>query len=1299
MRTIYSLLLTTLFFYISIPAHTQIYKELEENTDLTFDEIVRETEAYFDVQGRGKGTGYKQFKRWEYFTKRSLDKDGKIISNADALKRFKKHQEKKVVRTIGVPWIEMGPQSATNTSTWSSHIGRVSALGIDPNDSDHLVIGSPGGGIWKTLDEGDTWTPIFDDGVTLSVWAILISHSNNQHYYAGVSGNGVMRSTDGGATWSNTSGTSGTMTVILMDPTNSDILLAMRSSQRVYRSTDGGANWTETDAANVITGNLYDMEFMPGNSNVVYVSGSNGVFKSEDNGVTFTEISGPWDALPPEYDNQPKMMAVTPDNPNYIYVLGSNSGGFGAVYRSINGGNTWTTQKTEYCDCGLDSDCPTQNIMGYNQGSCGGQAPRDMDIVVSDTDRTEVHVAGVETWKSDDSGQTFTQSTDWVVTNTSLPFIHADIDLMQYHNGKIYFGTDGGLFISEDELDTVEDKTTGLGIRQFYRIGVSKGDLDRVSGGSQDNGTGVLRDLTWYDYVGADGMETFIDKDNPDIIYASIQFGGLYKSINGGNSLTGITNPPGSGDWVAPLEQDPIAANTLYQGRQQVHKSTDGGASWSAISSFSHGSSRMVEITVAPSDNDVIYAAFSFIVYKTTDGGTNWTEVSPGSGFSNVNYISVHPTDPDRVLLTLSGGSSKLMESTDGGANWTDISTGLPSIGAECGIYENGPSGNEGIYVAMNPGVFYKDDVMATWDVLDLALPNVRVTELQIEHGQLYGCTYGRGLWKTDLIDDVPCDISAIVDMGDQECDEAAGTYVRDISVSYNNPPIDGFLRVNGVDYVMTGSPQLISLTLPLDGASVDVTASFSSLGSCSLTESALFNNLDFCPCMLEIDNTQLVSCDDSGTTDPSDDTFTISIDPQGDYLNATYSVTGDLTANNIPYGSTYVFDNGGSGYPTGAGEYQLTITDDVDPACNLNVSFLTPDDCSTNYHCQDGFIISSNGTYTAPGPSQGGGGSQSGRNANWYVFYPPSDGLMSVASCLQGVDTRLLLHTNGCSNLEQLLIIDDNCEQTAGGNNYASEIVDYCLEAGKAYFIEWDDRWSGASFDFTFTFTSNSYYADVDSDGFGDPAVSIMACSAPTGYVEDNTDCDDNDPNNYPGNTEICGDGVDNNCDGNADEGCTSEPCDGDYLVINTITQNTYRAEIDLDSDATLTSGQDILFTAQNSIDLEAGFEVPSGAVFEALIDYCVPTGIVNAISDEEITLPMLLSKFSNNVNNTFDQKDIVTLRISSVKEVLEFNDLELTEVEKRTADEVARLSQGIYILTIENEKDSVKQKVLIVE
>jgi len=159
-----------------------------------------------------------------------------------------------------------------------------------------------------------------------------------------------------------------------------------------------------------------------------------------------------------------------------------------------------------------------------------------------------------------------------------------------------------------------------------------------------------------------------------------------------------------------------------------------------------------------------------------------------------------------------------------------------------------------------------------------------------------------------------------------------------------------------------------------------------------------------------------------------------------------------------------------------------------------------------------------------------------------------------------------------------------------------------------------------------------NTYYRDSDNDTYGDPNVTTSSCSAPAGYVLDNTDCDDSNAAINPGATEIC-DGVDNNCDGNIDEGCNNPPppCDGTNLIISNVTQNNYHAEVSITSDALVDLGSAVLFTAGTSIDLTAGFEVEAGTPFEAIISPCSTTfdnpdddgnASSRAIEDKELEL-----------------------------------------------------------------------------
>jgi photosystem II stability/assembly factor-like uncharacterized protein len=718
----------TMIVFASFGANSQIYLDLADKGTLTFKEIVAQTEAHFDIVGRDKGMGYKPFKRWEYEMQRSLDKRGYIVSKkrqAESYQQFMKTNS--TPRNVDFKFVEMGPVAATNTSTWSSSLGRLSALGLDVNDENHMIVGAPTGGIWRTTDKGASWKVIYEYATTIDIASLEISHANADHYWAGTA-DGIIRSIDAGKTWTAVvGGPAGEVNTITMDPTNANVLLAtLRSAGGgVYRSIDGGQNWAMVHNPG---NSAYDIEFKPGASNTVYASGEGFIAKSNDNGATWVNIAGgPWNAF------GVIMMAVTPANGNYVYALQENGlGGYEATYRSTNSGTAWTTQS--------DNTSGMNNILTYDQSVMGGQAPRDMDITISPTNANEVYVAGTELWKSTNGGAGFIKIADWLV-NSALPFIHADVDLLYYTADGLFACTDGGLFISNNAGTSFTDYTPGIGVRQFYRIGASATDPDRVSGGSQDNGVGVVVNGEWRDYMGADGMETFIDWSNADIMYGNTQNGGLSKSIDGGLTTTYISNSPGTGEWITPTEQDPSNSNTLYHGKAELYKSTDGAQTWNAISNFANGD-EIDEVEIAPSNNQIIFIAYDNILYKTINGGTTWNDVSPN--METINYIDVHPTNPNKVLITQMG---KVMESSNGGTTWTEITSNLPTITYYCGIYQG--DATNGIFLAGRYGIWHKDDNSAgNWLNVNGDLPIVQVRELEIRGNTMYVGTYGRGLWK-----------------------------------------------------------------------------------------------------------------------------------------------------------------------------------------------------------------------------------------------------------------------------------------------------------------------------------------------------------------------------------------------------------------------------------------------------------------------------------------------------------------------------------------------------------------------
>ncbi len=723
-------------FTVGIQA--QEYKEMIEEGNHTIDEIQESAEAYFATRGKGRGTGYKQFKRWEYNAVRMQDENGLLKSDSfyfDELERYNNYlnQNRQSSNLISnANWTELGPSSWNATRGWNPGVGRITSIGIDKGNTDHIIVGGQTGGIWKTTNKGTVWTPLTDNHNNLVVYSLTIDPTNSSTYYWGSSRGRIYKSTNAGSTWTPIANAGvGRVVKILIHPTNAAIMFAASEGSGVYRTTDGGNNWSS-----VGTFGGYDIEFKPGEPNTIFVSGTN-VMKSTDGGANFSAVAG--------FNNGPKMIAVSANNPEYVYVIEASSGRFKALYRSTDSGTTFN-------DLGH-----TKNYFGYSTlgDDDQGQAPRDMDIAVSPTNENEVHIAGVNTWKSTNGGVDFLPTSDWVPGNAAganIGYCHADVDILEFIGNTLYVGSDGGIYISEDtsviKSDYYRDITSGLGIRQFYKIGISQTASVVVSGGSQDNGTSFYNSTDgWRDWLGADGMESFIDKADSQIMYGTSQNGSLYISTNGGISLGTINRPEGkTGNWITPFEQDPTVNDVIYSGYDQVYKSNDRGITWTAISQ--NFGSNLDHLKIAPSNNQIMFAAYGNRLFKTETASGVWTQLSGISG--NINSIAIHPTDANKVAVATSG-SNKVYVSNDGGATWVSYLKNLPNFSALSLVWQN--NADNGLYVGMNYGIYYIDDSFTDWQSYSNNIPNVIVNELEINtaDNKIYAGTYGRGLWSSPV--------------------------------------------------------------------------------------------------------------------------------------------------------------------------------------------------------------------------------------------------------------------------------------------------------------------------------------------------------------------------------------------------------------------------------------------------------------------------------------------------------------------------------------------------------------------
>jgi photosystem II stability/assembly factor-like uncharacterized protein len=747
-------LLLVFFFTINF-SQAQEYVKLMEEQNSNFYDIQQSFNNYWQGKTYEKGKGWKQFKRWEYFMEPRVYPTGKLINPSLAYEEYIKFNNKYTSKKESgnnktSNWIPLGPVS-WNSIGWNPGIGRINAITVDPNNSNIIYVGAPAGGCWKSIDAGNSWTPLTDNLSSLGVSGIAIDPTNSNIVYIATGdgdGNdtysiGVLKSTDGGATWNSTGLNWNTtqarvMRKIIIDPTNPNILY-VATSHGLFKTTDAGANWIS-----VLSASIRDVEFNPFNTNTVFTCTNTTFYKSTNSGNlnTFTNNST---GLPSGTNIGRLSIGVTPNDTNYIYVLASNSGdaSFLGLYRSTDAGDSFS----------LRTDTP--NVFGYNTdgNDSGGQSWYDMALAVSPSNKNEVYTGGINVWKSTNGGSTLTALTQWNWPTGSFEYVHADIHTLDFYGNTLFSGSDGGIFKSVNNGITFTDLTAGIQHSQFYRLGTSVTNSDIIMAGAQDNGSYMLKNGTWTHVTGGDGMECVVDYSNSNIMYSTSQYGSIYKSIDGGNSFNGITGSiNGSGGWVSPFALDPVNPNTIYLGYSDVWKSTNGGNTWNTISSFSP-SSKLKSLVVAPSNNNYIYIATNNTIYKTTTAGSNWTDITSGLPNNAITYITVHNLNPDILWVSLSGftNGKKVYKSIDGGSSWNNVSGNLPNLPINCVIYENGS--NNGIYVGTDMGIYYKNDDLIQWQEFMDGLPNVIVNELEIHYasGKIRAATYGRGLWESDL--------------------------------------------------------------------------------------------------------------------------------------------------------------------------------------------------------------------------------------------------------------------------------------------------------------------------------------------------------------------------------------------------------------------------------------------------------------------------------------------------------------------------------------------------------------------
>jgi photosystem II stability/assembly factor-like uncharacterized protein len=669
-----------------------------------------------------KGSGYKPYSRFKHFWERYYDTG--VDPSVSWWQAYADMQLAARPSADNSNWSLVGDTEYTVSGTTEGK-GRVNVIAVDPNNPGVIYVGAPAGGLWKTTDGGQTWTPLTDRLPSLGISGIAI-HPNDSNTILISTGDddammtpskGVFKSTDGGQTW-NILGTGlsngiDAMSDIVINPSNPDIIL-VASTAGIIRSDDGGNSWSI-----VLNGSSRSLRLHPANHNIVYAITENKFWRSTDAGATWTQVTA---GLPSSSQVDRMVMDVTPAAPGRVYVLAMDNDSFAGFFVSNDAGLTFT-QTAE-----------NDNIITSQQSWY------DLEIGVSDTNPDLIFKGELNLMKSTDGGDNFVTINDWSVQNDA--YTHADVHFIKYFNGVLYVGTDGGIYRSYDDGVHFENLNNGLAISQFYKISVTKGIQDPlILGGLQDNGGISLQLNSWNLYHGADGMDNVIDFRNPRTGYSFIYYGlGMVKTTDGGITGNWISGLPSYGNWVTPFEISP--ANEVFAASRSLYKLVND--SWQTVN-LNAFDSRANVLKFNPSDADEIFVGAGYNLYRSTNGGNGFSEIHQFNG--TVYAVALNPDAND---IWVAAGDR--VYHSDYGINWTDITAGLPSGVIINDLEFHRFSNPHVIYAATDIGVFRKTG-NNNWEPFYNHLPVTIVYDLELDEmsGYLYAGTFGRSVWKTPV--------------------------------------------------------------------------------------------------------------------------------------------------------------------------------------------------------------------------------------------------------------------------------------------------------------------------------------------------------------------------------------------------------------------------------------------------------------------------------------------------------------------------------------------------------------------
>jgi photosystem II stability/assembly factor-like uncharacterized protein len=676
----------------------------------------------------------------------------------------------------GGNWAPIGP---TNIG------GRVTGIAASPSAPDTAYVATATAGVWKTVNAGMTFSPVWPSRFPQSIGAITVSGTGTLFVGTGeanpgcgdlsYSGNGVYRSTDGGRTWQNVGlRGSGEIGAIVIDPADPDTVYAAAAGtitraggQRgVYRSVNDGATWQRVLAGATPTTGAIDVALDPGSPRTLlaamfqrretqlncgnYGGPGSGIYRSSDGGTHWARL-GTANGLPGPRPGIGRIgVAFAPSAPTRAYaIIVRKRGPFQGFYTSADAGRTW-------------AKLPQNTTLAQSQATYGWYYGR---LWVDPRNPRHVFAAGLGLVQSRDGGHTWRQDFS----------VHVDWHALAWDPlvpGRVYGGNDGGFYTSNaNARQGTWSRGTYEPWTQAYTVAVSAQNPSRVAGGTQDNGS--IR--SWGGprfnvYFGGDGEANLINPDHQNIVYACAELGFCGRSTNGGNSFKLMHATSARWNWSAPLIFDPGDPAIMYWAGDRVNRSTNGGVTWTPISpdlTSGPGPSNLIGViggtvtalAASKSDPSVIYAGTDDgHLWVTRDLGAHWTlllknrpwvqSIAVGPGNANIAYVSFSTfrsgSDTPHVYMT-----------KDGGRTWRGIDKNLPRSTVTDLV--TGPRGHA-LFAALNDGTVAALGVHGpaagpAWARVGSGLPDSPVMQLvdDAPAGLLYAATFGHGFYVLPL--------------------------------------------------------------------------------------------------------------------------------------------------------------------------------------------------------------------------------------------------------------------------------------------------------------------------------------------------------------------------------------------------------------------------------------------------------------------------------------------------------------------------------------------------------------------